>query len=151
MEQQVSKWWYITVHLFIWESILWNITTINPGGNSDGVRLDSKQMITNSLLLNSFPVHGQDSVLRSVTLTPCWSSFHCYLSGASGVNHVSELCGFPAEISNSCATKYYCAIHPRATFKWHWISILGKYINFPLLLKSIMHGKEVISSWHQLV
>lgn len=125
MEQQVSKWWYITVHLFIWESILWNITTINPGGNSDGVRSDTKQTVTNSLLLNAFPVHGQESVLSWVTPTPCWLSFHCCLPGASGVNHVSELCGFPAEMSDSCATKYYCAMRPRATFRRHWVSIPG--------------------------
>lgn len=140
LEWQISKCWYITVHLFIWEIILWSSTTINPVGDSDGVRFEKMQDIRNSLhfLMYSYLLEYKQPLLLmwitrvhpqklgpKLTFCICWLSFHCCQYGVYTVSCVTDLCCLPAGVSNSHTTKYY-AVGLGVAFRLHLISILGE-------------------------
>lgn len=141
MDQQIFKRWNTTVHWFIQEATLCNITTINPVGNSDGdLDLIKCRKSGTVSLFSCSPILWQTNHVF------CWcewkSSFSEAVSWArvpyllvispllslwaQTVNCVSDLCCFPAGISNSHTTKYYCAIDLGLAFRLHLISILGK-------------------------
>lgn len=64
--------------------------------------------------------------------------------GADSVNGVTDLCCFPAGISNSHATNITVQSTWRLHLDYIWFPFLGNAcFNFPLTLKLIMHRKKI--------